>query len=342
MADINLNVPAIEKLLGYGKSAVGAVAGPILANWKAVKEGRARLTSARFNAEVQRIEAESRAQSLVAIAEGQAKALQSVDTTIESARRMVEITPEDITQSIEFQDRKRLANVASVVESAADELGDKEVSDHEPDPDWTARFFNDVQDVSSEDMQKIWARILAGEVESPGRTSLRTLDTLKNMAKKDAVKFKDICNFVFNNDFIFYDNSAKAFGPLNYSNLLHLQDCGLVNVGPSLVKEFRLNNQMEIPLMCQDFILVITRNADPIEVLKIPDVLLTSAGRELSSFVQSSMHMEYLRAFSAFLKTKNCTLDYLEGVTRFVDGSLNYAKRISIEPLDEQLDGPTP
>ena len=189
----------------------------------------------------------------------------------------------------------------------------REVSDHEPDPDWTARFFNDVQDVSSEDMQNIWARILAGEVESPGRTSLRTLDTLKNMAKKDAVKFKDICNFVFNNDFIFYDNSAKAFGSLNYSNLLHLQDCGLVNVGPSLVKEFRLNNQMEIPLMCQNFILVITRNSDPIEVLKIPDVLLTSAGRELSSFVQSSMHMEYLRAFSAFLKTKNCNLGLFGG-----------------------------
>ena len=29
-----------------------------------------------------------------------------------------------------------------VREAAATELGDKEVPDHEPDPDWTARFFD--------------------------------------------------------------------------------------------------------------------------------------------------------------------------------------------------------
>ena len=100
----------------------------------------------------------------------QAQARQSIDTTIESGRGVVEITREDITQLIEFQGRKRLANTRSVVEDAANELGDKEVSNHEPDHDWTARFFNDIQDVSSEEMQSLWAKVLAGEVEKPGST----------------------------------------------------------------------------------------------------------------------------------------------------------------------------
>ena len=56
----------------------------MLANWRASKEGTARLTSARFDADVRRIEAESRAQSLVIISKAQAKARQSIDTTIES------------------------------------------------------------------------------------------------------------------------------------------------------------------------------------------------------------------------------------------------------------------
>ena len=232
MADLNLNVPAIEKLVDYTASGVGVVAGSMLANWRASKEGTARLTSARFDADVRRIEAESRAQSLVIISEAQAKARQSIDTTIESGRGMVEITPEDITQSIEFQGRKRLANVASVVEDAADELGDKEVPDHEPDPDWTARFFNDVQDVSSEEMQKLWARVLAGEVDSPGRTSLRTLDTLRNMTKKDAEIFRDICDFVIDGTFVFYNHSVEGLDGLNYTKLLHLQDCRLVTIVP--------------------------------------------------------------------------------------------------------------
>ena len=100
------------------------------------------------------------------------------------------ISSEDITQRIEYQEQKRLSNVSSVVRDAANELGDKEVPDHEPDHDWTARFFDCVQDVTSEDMQKIWSRILAGEVESLGRTSLRTLDTLRNMTELDAETFR--------------------------------------------------------------------------------------------------------------------------------------------------------
>ena len=42
--------------------------------------------------------------------------------------------------------------------NAALELGDGNVQDHEVDHDWTARFFNDVQDVSSEEMQKLVLR----------------------------------------------------------------------------------------------------------------------------------------------------------------------------------------
>ena len=138
MAGLSLNVPAVEKLVDYTASGLGAIAGPMLAPWRASREGKARLVSARADAEVRRIEVESGAQSLVIIAEAQAEARQTVDATMESERGMMEITRDDISQSIEFQARKRLANSRSAVESAAAELGDKEVSDHTPDPDWTA------------------------------------------------------------------------------------------------------------------------------------------------------------------------------------------------------------
>ena len=151
--DVTVRVPALEKLVDYGASGVGAVAGPMSANWRASREGAARLTSARFDAEVRHLEAKSNSESLRIIADAQAIARQSIDTTSESEYSMVEITRNDIVQSIEFQGRKRLANVAAVVEAAADELSDKDVSDHEPNHDWTARFFNDIQDVSSQEMQ---------------------------------------------------------------------------------------------------------------------------------------------------------------------------------------------
>ena len=43
MPDITIRIPAIDKLLDYTASGVGAIAGPILANWKAAREGRARI-----------------------------------------------------------------------------------------------------------------------------------------------------------------------------------------------------------------------------------------------------------------------------------------------------------
>ena len=196
MPELSLKIPAIEKLLDYTASGMGAIAGPILAPWRASREGKARLTSARIDSEVKRIEAESEAETSVIIAKARSDARNYLVTPDADIHGTTEFTRGDIIQRIEFQERKRLTNVRSVVKDTADELGEKEVSDHEPDPDWTARFFDCVQDVSSEDMQKLWARVLAGEVETPGRTSLRTLDTLKNLTKRDAEMFMGICQLV--------------------------------------------------------------------------------------------------------------------------------------------------
>ena len=342
MVEFMAKVLGINKLLDYTASGVGAIAGPMVANWRASKEGKARITSAHADAEVSRIEAESEAETSLIISKARSEAAEYLLPTDVDVQGTVKITRGDINQRIEFQERKRLANVKSIVEGAADELGDREVPNHEPDPDWTARFFNEVQDVSSDDMQKIWAKILAGEVESPGRTSLRTLDTLRSMTKRDAVMFIDICNFVMNHDFVFYNDSVKGFEALNYGKLLHLQDCGLINVGPNLVHQFTWGTTEEILLAYHNGALIVTKTADSKKELKIPDILLTTAGKELSRFVQSTLHMEYLQAFSRFLKSENCQLFNLEGVVTLPDGRLAYINRIPIEPKSEQVDGPKP
>ena len=124
-------------------------------------------------------------------------------------RGELEITRDDVAQRIEFQERKRLTNIRDVVAVAAEVLGDKEVDDHEPDPDWTARYFDYVQDVTSEDLKKLWARILAGEVETPGRTSLRTLSILRDMSQRDTLMFHAIMEYVIS-DFIFVDYCTSS------------------------------------------------------------------------------------------------------------------------------------
>ena len=344
MVDLNIKkVPAIEKLLDYTASGIGAIAGPMLAPWKASREGKAKLISVRKEAEARIIQAESEGKSLKIIAKAQSEAKELyIGARNEESLRTVEIIRNDITQWIEFQERKRLANIKNVVSEAANMLTDKEIADHEPDPDWTARFFNCAQDISSEDMQKIWAKILAGEVERPGKTSLRAMDTLRNMTRKDAELFEKIASFVIGSEFIFYDDIytyMQHYEAIDFDNILHLTDCGLINA-QNLKREISRKNDFVFKYL--DNALMITRNYnvnDNVKImLYIPCFKLTATGKELLSVVQltNMPQMEYLQHFSRFLQSKNCQLFYLKGPETLPGGNTEYRERIKIEPKSEQ------
>ena len=100
-----------------------------------------------------------------------------------------------VAQAWQFQQDKRIHNIRAVAEAAAAELGDETVPGDNPDPDldWAARFFSGVQDVSSAEMQELWARVLAGEVRQPGSTSIRTLEILRNLDRRTAKVFQRLC-----------------------------------------------------------------------------------------------------------------------------------------------------
>ena len=162
MVDINLKIAPIERLLKIVVSGVGAVGGPMLARWKA-----------QTKADALRIKAQAQADAIRLIADAQADARQSLNVAPSSIQGEINVRNE-IQARLFFQEEKRQGNIESVVGMAAKEIGEKEVQDHEIDHDWTARFFADVQDVSSEKMQQIWAKILAGEVKTPGGTFIQS------------------------------------------------------------------------------------------------------------------------------------------------------------------------
>ena len=335
MTDLAIKVPAIEKLLDYAASGIGAVAGPMLAPWKADRGGKARIIAARTDAEVRRIETESDANSLAIIADAQAEARQYLLPSNDQISGTVEIERGDVFQRIKYQEQKRIVNIGSVVTQAASDLDGREVADHDPDPDWTARFFDSVQDISSGDMQTIWAKILSGEVESPGRTSLRTLDTLRNMTREEAELFRNACDFVIENSFIFYEKGGFSkegrfyFDAINYGSMLRLQDCNLLSVGPNLVRNVKSEKSNQIFLTYHDDMLLISNKDGPTISVEFPALRLTSAGKNLYGFVQCSPRMEYLRSISEFLSREGCELDYLKDVVMLDGSRVEFKKRIT-------------
>jgi uncharacterized repeat protein (TIGR03899 family) len=94
---------------------------------------------------------------------------------------------------ITYQEEKRQTNVEQITQVAAEELSDAtDKIEGDVDSDWITRFFRIAEDISSEQMQSLWGKVLAGEVKKPGSYSLRTLELLKNLSQSEAEQFVKI------------------------------------------------------------------------------------------------------------------------------------------------------
>lgn len=65
------------------------------------------------------------------------------------------------------------------------------------DPDWMIRLFERARHVTSQDMLKVWGRVLAQQAAGPGSFGLRTLDTLSAMTRDEAEAFRRLCRHTY-------------------------------------------------------------------------------------------------------------------------------------------------
>lgn len=304
-----LTIPAIEKLVDHVASGIGGVAGPMLAPWSARREARAK-----------EITAAGEARALLIQTSAQAEARQMLLSRDDRVSGTLDIAGR-VHQRIQFQERKRQENIESVVNQAAEQLVDKTVADHEPDHDWTARFFNHVQDVSSKEMQGLWARVLSGEVERRGSTSVRTLEILRNLDQTTAGLFRRLCSacvYLSLTEHIVLDgrvpslggspaaNSLSAHG-LDFRVLNRLNEHGLIISDYDSWCDFRAPIAFAIndppvgaPFVFQSkhWILAPQESREPGQTYQLTGVALSTSGLELARIVE----LESMEAFTEELK----------------------------------------
>ena len=124
---------------------------------------------------------------------------------------------------------KKQQNIEAVVANAATELDKTTVVSNTPvDEDWISSFFDFVANVSSEQMQILWGKVLAGEIEKPDSFSIRTLDVLRKMTREDAICFSKIVPLVLkcpgDKEATFYDFFVP--GDLESKDRI-LEKCGI-------------------------------------------------------------------------------------------------------------------
>jgi len=129
-----------------------------------------------------------------------------------------------------------------------------EISDpNNPDDSWVLDFFDLSQNCTDEEMQELWAKLLADEVDKPGSHSRRVMHFLKILSPTEARFFKYACesrcrifmrkkniekilqtDIVDNEAVIISLNDDVVFGDhldirYNYNQMLYMEEIGLFN-----------------------------------------------------------------------------------------------------------------
>lgn len=99
--------------------------------------------------------------------------------------------------------------------------------------DWITNFFDKSRIITDQDMQALWARVLAGEANVPGTFSKRTVNLLGDLDKTDAELFTKLCGFAWNfGDLLplVFDVHAEIYTRqgLTFTSLSHLDSIGLI------------------------------------------------------------------------------------------------------------------
>lgn len=136
-----------------------------------------------------------------------------------------------IKERIKFNNERRQRNIDQTITYAAQQLPEK-VSKESVSSDWMANFFNKCQDVSDEEIQMLWGKILAGEISKPGTFSYRTLDVLSWLNKADAnLLQKILCNFWDNGSLFLYrnnDGEIKELFGIEVINYKYYESLGIL------------------------------------------------------------------------------------------------------------------
>ena len=207
-----------------------------------------------------------------------------------------------------FQELKKQENIETVAGKAYYLLENEEKVTAEPvEQDWMLRFFNAVEDISNEQMQDIWAKILAGEIKKPGTFSMRTLSTLHNLSQREATIFQEMCqHFVIRNGSTFILNNDSYFenNDIIFAKMLTLNDCGLLNADSMIGFTQRYVAGESFVIRTDDYV-SIAKLEDIEEVLiQISAYPLTTAGKELARIVGCHMSLEEFKEIIEIYKEK--------------------------------------
>lgn len=168
--------------------------------------------------------------------------------------------------------------------------------------DWINIYFENAKNVSNNYMQKIWAKVLAKELDTPNSISFKTIDVLKNMSVEDFQLFEKMCSLVVDGG-ILNGEVYKKYG-LSWIECIRLKELGLLSLENS-IKTYTIPGKNILNLLCnEDYVIVIKNNADIAKDVKLPIFLITFVAQELLSMIGYNYNQDFLKDYINEMKKK--------------------------------------
>lgn len=183
------------------------------------------------------------------------------------------------------EEAKRQSNIESITQKAIPQLEEKSDPGKVED-DWITNFFDKSRIVSDKEMQQLWAALLAGEANSPGAFSKRTVNLLSDLDKSDAELFARLCCFGWNLAGVaplVFDVLAPIYAAegISFASLSHLETLGLIQFDNTAGFVFlELPKRVEVNYFGK--VAQITFPQESGNRFDVGKVLLTKAGQQLA------------------------------------------------------------
>ena len=183
------------------------------------------------------------------------------------------------------EEAKHQKNMEDITAKAAPHLNE-DANPDAMDDDWVANLFDKCRIVSDDEMQSLWARVLATEANTPGTLSKRTVNLLSDFDKSDADLFTKLCGFgwaIGNIVPLVFDIQADIYNKhgINFDTLSHLEVIGLIQLG-SLTGFNRIGFSKRSVVYYYGKLLLLEMPKDVNNELPIGMVMLTKIGQELA------------------------------------------------------------
>lgn len=211
---------------------------------------------------------------------------------------------------------KEQSNIERIVAHSAINLSKEEsVSNESVDEDWISRFFKYAEDITSKDMQEIWGKVLAGEIKQPNSYSIRTLETLRNLTKKDAeilIKAAKIRISCDDGSFIYKYSNNEDLGKYDFSfgEQLHLNELGILQSNPNTAYDLFYGTEEKVtPIIMGDYKIKVIKLENTLNYT-FPIIQFTSVGHEILELINSTINEDYFENFCRRFSEKQFELKY--------------------------------